>query len=54
MVKKLVMLTGSLGMMLFVTEQYIQPTIDNSMRPMQEMVGPWAGGRAARVCWRAC
>ena len=38
MVKKLVMLTCSLSMMLFVTEQYIQPTIDNSLRPMREMV----------------
>lgn len=38
MVKKLFMFTGGLGLMLFVTEQYIQPTIDNSMRPLKEMV----------------
>lgn len=37
MVKKLFMFTGGLGLMLFVTEQYIQPTIDNSMRPLKEM-----------------
>ena len=38
MVKRLFMLTLSLGLMLFVTEQYIQPTIDNSLRPLREMV----------------
>jgi diacylglycerol O-acyltransferase-1 len=37
MVKRLFMLTGSLGLMLFVTEQYIQPTIDNSLRPLRAM-----------------
>ncbi|KAI7841389.1 hypothetical protein COHA_005007 [Chlorella ohadii] len=37
MAKKLVQLSASLGLMLFVTEQYIQPTIDNSLRPMREM-----------------
>ena len=38
MAKKLLMLTGGLGLMLFSIEQYIQPTIDNSMRPLREMV----------------
>lgn len=38
MVKKLLMLTGGLGLMLFFTEQYMQPTIDNSMRALQDMV----------------
>lgn len=38
MAKRLLMLTGSLGLMLFVTEQYIQPTIDNSLRPLRAMV----------------
>lgn len=49
MAKRLVMLTGSLGLMLFVTEQYIQPTIDNSLKPLRDMVGRgWeTGGRAA-------
>ncbi|PSC71143.1 Diacylglycerol O-acyltransferase 1 [Micractinium conductrix] len=37
MVKKLLMLTGGLGLMLFFTEQYMQPTIDNSMRALQDM-----------------
>ncbi|EFN50697.1 hypothetical protein CHLNCDRAFT_28812 [Chlorella variabilis] len=37
MAKKLLMLTGGLGLMLFSIEQYIQPTIDNSMRPLREM-----------------
>lgn len=37
MAKRLVMLTGSLGLMLFVTEQYIQPTIDNSLKPLRDM-----------------
>jgi hypothetical protein len=38
MVKRFFLMTGSLGLMLFVIEQYIQPTIDNSMRPLQQMV----------------
>lgn len=49
MAKKLVQLSASLGLMLFVTEQYIQPTIDNSLRPMREMVG--GGGAGTREEW---
>eukprot|EP00887_Chlorella_sp_A99_P006596 scaffold3.g6596.t1 len=35
--KKLVMLGGALGMMLFILEQYMEPTIDNSLRPLRQM-----------------
>ena len=31
------MLSAGLGMMLFITEQYIEPTIDNSIKPLQDM-----------------
>lgn len=48
--KKLLQLSGSLGLMLFVTEQYIQPTIDNSLRPMREMVS--GGGLCGCMVWR--
>jgi hypothetical protein len=36
--RRIVMLSAGLGMMLFFFEQYIEPTIDNSMKPLQEMV----------------
>ena len=36
--RRLVMLAGALGMMLFIIEQYMEPTIDNSLRPLVEMV----------------
>lgn len=35
--RRLVMLCGALGMMLFILEQYMEPTIDNSIRPLREM-----------------
>jgi len=31
------MLFAALSMMLFIIEQYIEPTIDNSLKPLQEM-----------------
>ena len=35
--RRIAMLCLSLGLMLFIIEQYIEPTIDNSLRPLQEM-----------------
>lgn len=49
MAKRLVLLTGGLGLMLFVAEQYIQPTVDNSLRPLREMVRAWRGRAAHRL-----
>ncbi|KAI8108683.1 hypothetical protein M9435_005100 [Picochlorum sp. BPE23] len=37
LMRRIVMLSAGLGMMLFFFEQYIEPTIDNSMKPLQEM-----------------
>lgn len=38
MLRRVLMLSLGLGMMLFILEQYIEPTIDNSIKPMQDMV----------------
>jgi diacylglycerol O-acyltransferase-1 len=60
--RRVALLCAALGMMLFILEQYIEPTIDNSLRPLQEMVsvqhgerawGP-AGGPARAQTARAC
>ena len=37
LLRKIAMLSAGLGMMLFITEQYIEPTIDNSIKPLQDM-----------------
>ena len=37
LLRRVVMLSAGLGMMLFITEQYIEPTIDNSIKPLQDM-----------------
>jgi diacylglycerol O-acyltransferase-1 len=36
--RRLAFLCAALGLQLFIMEQYIEPTIDNSLRPLQEMV----------------
>lgn len=36
--RRMLMFMASLGWMLFITEQYIEPTIENSLKPLQEMV----------------
>ena len=37
MLRRIAMFSGALGLMLFFFEQYIEPTIDNSLKPLQEM-----------------
>ena len=37
LLRRVAMLSAGLGMMLFITEQYIEPTIDNSIKPLQDM-----------------
>ncbi len=37
MLRRVSMFFAALGLMLFFFEQYIEPTIDNSLRPLQEM-----------------
>jgi diacylglycerol O-acyltransferase 1 len=37
MLRRLSMFFAALGLMLFFFEQYIEPTIDNSLKPLQEM-----------------
>ncbi len=37
LLRRIAMLSAGLGMMLFITEQYIEPTIDNSIKPIQDM-----------------
>ena len=36
--RRICMMCASLALMLFIMEQYIEPTIDNSLKPLQEMV----------------
>ena len=45
--RRLVMLAAAMALMLFLMEQYIEPTIDNSLRPLRQMV-------SARGCLAAC
>lgn len=42
LLRRVFMLSTGLGMMLFIIEQYIEPTIDNSIKPLQDMVRFWA------------
>lgn len=37
LLRRILMLFAALSMMLFIIEQYIEPTIDNSLKPLQEM-----------------
>jgi diacylglycerol O-acyltransferase-1 len=37
LLRRVAMLSAGLGMMLFITEQYIEPTIDNSIKPLLDM-----------------
>lgn len=41
LLRRVFMLSTGLGMMLFIIEQYIEPTIDNSIKPLQDMVRIW-------------